>query len=72
MLITFYDKLCYFVLTEKLTKIIVGLGRLGVTFSPRDPRFAGLNPTEVDGYFQDVKILSTSPTGGTLSWRYQV
>ena len=28
----------------------------------------GSNPTEVDGFFQDVKILSTSPPGGTLSW----
>ena len=42
---------------------IVGLGGLGVTCSPRDPRFAGSNPAEVDGFFQDVKILSTSPGG---------
>ena len=27
---------------------------------------------EVDGFFQDVKILSTSPPGGTLSWGSQV
>ena len=46
----------------------VGLDGLGVTCSPRDPRFAGSNPTEVDGFFQDVKILSASPPGGTLSW----
>ena len=46
----------------------VGLGGLGVTCSPRDPRFAGSNPTQVDCLFQDVKILSTSPPGGTLSW----
>ena len=44
------------------------LGGLGVTCSPRDPRYAGSNPAEVDGFFQDVKILSTSPPGGTLSW----
>ena len=44
-----------------------GVG-LGVTWSPQDPRFAGSNPAEVDGFFQDVKILSTSPWGGTLSW----
>ena len=44
----------------------VGLGGLGVTCSPRDPRFAGSNPAEVDGFFQGVKILSTSPPGGTL------
>ena len=36
------------------------IGGLGITCSPRDPRFAGSNPTEVDGFFQDVKILSTS------------
>ena len=47
--------------------IDVGLGGLGVTCSPRDSRFASSNPTEVDGFFQDVKILSTSPPGGTLS-----
>ena len=46
---------------------IVSLGGLGVPCSPRDPRFAGCNPTVVDGFFQDVKILSTSPPGGTLS-----
>ena len=39
----------------------VGLGGLG------DPRFAGSNPAEVDGFFQDVKILRTSPPGRTLS-----
>ena len=40
---------------------IVGLCALGVTCSPRYPRFAGSYPAEVDGFFQDVKILSTSP-----------
>ena len=38
---------------------IVGLSGLGLTCSPRDPRFAGSNPAEVDRFFQDVKILST-------------
>ena len=47
---------------------IVGLGGLGVTCSPRDPRFAHSNPAEVDAFFQDVKILSKSSPGGTLSW----
>ena len=47
---------------------LVGLGDLGVTCSPQNPRFAGSNLTEVNGFFQDVKILSTSPLGGTLSW----
>ena len=46
----------------------VGLGGLGVTCLPRDPRFAGSNPADVDGLFQDIKLLSTSPPGGTLSW----
>ena len=46
----------------------VGIVGLGATCSPRDPRFAGSNPTKVDGIFQNVKILSTSPPEGTLSW----
>ena len=33
----------------------VGLGGLGVTCSPRDPRFAGSNPAEVDGFFSGRK-----------------
>ena len=37
----------------------VGLGGLGAMCLPQDPRFMGSNPTEVDGFFQDVKILST-------------
>ena len=36
----------------------VGLGGLGVTCS-RDQRFVVSNPAEVDGLFQDVKILCT-------------
>ena len=47
-------------------------GGLGVTFSPRNPRFAGSNPAEVDGLFQDVKILSSSPPGGTSSWESEI
>ena len=47
--------------------MVVGLGGLGVTCSPRDSRFAVSNPAEVDGVFQDEKILSTSPPGGTLN-----
>ena len=46
----------------------VHFGGLGVTCSPRDSRFAGSNPAEVDGFFQDLKILSRSPPGGALSW----
>ena len=48
--------------------MLVGLGGLRVTCSPPDPRFADSNPAEVDGFFQDVKILNTSPSVGTLSW----
>ena len=40
---------------------------VGVTCTHRHPRFAGSNPVEVGGFFQEVKILSTSPLGGTLS-----
>ena len=32
----------------------------------------GLNPDAVDEFFQDVKILSTSPPGGTLRWGSRV
>ena len=38
--------------------------RPGVTCSPRDQRFAGSNPAEVDRFFQEVKTMSTSPPGG--------
>ena len=58
-------------LSSKLSsneELTVGLGGLGVTCSTRDPRLAVSNLAEVDGFFQDVKILSTSPPGGTLSW----
>ena len=48
------------------------LGGLGVTCSPRGSRFPGSNLTEVDGCFQDVKILSTFPPWGTLSWGSRV
>ena len=50
----------------------IGLGGLGVTCTPRDPMFAGSNSAEVDGFFQDIKILSTSPPGGTLGWGSRV
>ena len=46
----------------------VSLDGIWVTCSPRDPSFVGSNPAEVDGFFQDVKILSTSPPGGTFCW----
>ena len=40
---------------EGSTVHLVGLYGLGVTCSPRGPRFVGSNQTEVDGYFQNVK-----------------
>ena len=52
--------------------MILGLGGLWVTCSLRDPRFAGSNPPEVGWSIQDIKILSTSPPGGTLSWGFRV
>ena len=48
-----------------LKEVTINLVGLGVTCPPRDPRFAGSNPAVVDGFFQDVKILGTSPPGGT-------
>ena len=42
---------------EGLSAVGVGHGGLGVTCSPRDPKFASSNPVEVDGFFHDVKIL---------------
>ena len=51
---------------------LVGDESASVTCSPRNLRFAGSNPAEVDEFFQDVKILSTSPPGGTLSRVYRV
>ena len=44
----------------------VGLGGLGVTCSPQHPRYTGSNPAEVNGLFQDVKIMSKSPLGRTF------
>ena len=34
-----------------------------VIISPLDPRFAGSIPTEVDGFFQSVKILNMTSFG---------
>ena len=45
----------------------VGLGGLASRSKVR-----GFKSGEVDGFFQDVKILSTSPPGGTLSWGSRV
>ena len=57
-------------LCDKLFIVINNLVCIDLRFSY--PRFVGSNLTEVDGFFQDVKILSTSPPGGTLSWGSRV
>ena len=57
---------------QVIKRIEVGLSGLRVTCSPGDPRFAGSNQADVDVFFQDVKILSTSPPGGILSWGSRV
>ena len=54
----------------------VGLGGLGVTCSPRDPRFRGFKPAEVDGFFQDIKNPEHNSSGrdfklGVPSLRFQ-
>ena len=64
-----HNNINYFIIIRISSNYLyVGLVGLGVTCSPRDTRFTVSNPAEVDGFFQDVKILSTSPPGGTLSW----
>ena len=40
-----------FVINQSM-KFLDSLGGLGVTCLPRDPRFAGSNPTEVDEFFR--------------------
>ena len=54
----------------------VGLGGLGVTCSPRDPRFAGSNPGEVNGFFLGRKNPEHKSSGrdlglGVPSLRFQ-
>ena len=60
------DKVFQLVLKVLWQEVV--LGGLGVTCLPRDLRFAGSHPTEVDGAFHDIKILSTSPSEVTLRW----
>ena len=59
-----------------LTALLFVLGGLGVTCSPRDPRFAGLNPVEVDDFFSGRKIPEHKSSGrdlklGVPSLRFQ-
>ena len=53
-----------------VTYLHVGLGGLGVTCSPRDPRVQ-IWLRSMD-FFQDVTILSTRPPGGALKWGSRV
>ena len=48
--------------------IVIGLGGLGVTCSPRDPRFADSNPAEVDGFFQDSEQKSSGKNLKLENW----
>ena len=57
---------------EEHQNSICVISGLGVTCSSRDLKFADSNPTEVDGFLQDIKILSTNPPGETLSWGFRV
>ena len=45
---------------NKANTLFVGLGDLGVRLD-----IQGSNPAEADGFFQDVKFLSTSPPSWT-------
>ena len=60
------------VYTKSIPLLLTVTQVIGLTCSPRDPRFTGSNPAEVDGFFQDVKVLSTSTLGGTLNWGSRV
>ena len=62
--------------TNKLNVSVVGLGGLGVTCSPQDPRFVGSNPAEVDGFFSGRKNPEQKSSGrdfklGVPSLRFQ-
>ena len=43
------------------------LGGVGVTCSPRDPRFAGSNPGKVDGFFSGRRNPEHKSPGRALS-----
>ena len=46
-----------------VTLLNVGLSGLGVKCSHRDPRFAGSNPAEFDGFFSGRKNLEQKYSG---------
>ena len=51
---------------EKYNVRKIGLSGLKVLCLPRDLRFVGSNSAVVSGFFQEVEVLSVSPSGGTL------
>ena len=58
---------------ERLCRLkLVDFGDLGVTCSTRNPRFAGSNPAEVDGFFSRRKNPDHKYSGRTLSRGCQV
>ena len=52
------DYLCYKEPKSSFTPVVKSL-----SYSPLDPRFAGSIPAEVDGFFQNIKILSMTSFG---------
>ena len=69
---------CKFIVTLKVIRKInylyiryVGLDGLGETCSPREPRFAGSNPAEVDGFFQEHKSSGRDFKPGVPSLRFK-
>ena len=67
--------LCVFETSERLSGE-VGLGGFGVMCSPRNPRFTGSNPTEVNGFFSGRKNPEHKSSGrdfklGVQSLRFQ-
>ena len=46
--------------------LFVGLGGLGVTFSPRDPRFECSNPADIDRFFSGRKNREHKSSGRDL------
>jgi hypothetical protein len=49
-----------------ITLSVVALGGLVVACLPLDPRFAGSNPAEDDGFSRVIKIRSTPSFGGEV------
>ena len=60
-----------------LFKLTPNLDNLGVNCSPRDPRFAGSTPADIDGFFSERKNPEHKSSGrdfilGVPSLRFQV